>query len=537
MRYRRSVVLAIAVLAMSAITSSASAMTIAEHSSGLSAEAAPLSIVSGPGESLWFTESGSKLIGRITSAGAISSYGPSGSSAPRSIIVGPDGNLWFTADGGTGEVETLNPQTGVFHEDPLPASSTNPAGLTVGSEGWIWVVVEGSAEAEIDLIIPASGEVLYEAKVPAKNSKPTDITVGPEGDLWFTERGNPGAIGRLNKNTLTISEYHAGLTENSSPTGITKGPEGDIWFTETTPGRIGRLDPTTGLITEFSEGLTVGAPENIVTGSDGNLYFTESAGNGAVGEITPAGAITEYSNGLALNTEPWGITTAPGGTLWFTTKGNPAAIGTLTGSSPGPESVTTTPPPTPSPLPTVSSSRLAEAAIDPVLGRVAGVKPVSGTVLLKTGSGFVPVSGAENVPVGATIDASNGALELITALPHGKTQAATVWGGVFRVSQSPSGNGTTNLDLRGALSCNRHGRAHASAKKPASRRLWAKDNHGHYRSYGSYSATTVLGTEWETLDTCAGTLTRVAQGKVLIRDLRRHRTVVVSASHSYLARA
>jgi streptogramin lyase len=519
------------------MTSSASARTITEYSTGLSTEAAPLSIVSGPGESLWFTESSSKLIGRITPAGTMSSYKPGGSSAPRDIIVGPDGNLWFTADGGTGKVETLNPQTGVFHEYPLPVSGSNPAGLTVGNEGWIWVVVEGGAEAYIDLIIPASGEVLYEAKVPAKNSKPTGITVGPEGDLWFTERGNPGGIGRLSKNALTISEYHAGLTENSSPTGITTGPEGDIWFTEaTSPGRIGRLDPTTGAITEFSAGLTVGSPQNIVTGSDGNLYFTESAGNGAVGQITPAGVITEYSNGLTLNTEPWGITKGPDGNVWFTTKGSPAAIGTLAGSTPPPERVATQAPPTPFSVPTVFSPPAGET-INPVIGRVAGVKPLSGTVLLGTGAGFVPLTGAENVPIGATIDASNGTLELITALPRGKTQAATVWGGVFQVNQSPSGNGITNLNLRGALSCSRHGRARASARKPASRSLWAKDNHGHYRSYGSYSATTVLGTEWETVDTCAGTLTRVVQGKVLVRDLRRHRTVVVSASHSYLARA
>jgi hypothetical protein len=40
-----------------------------------------------------------------------------------------------------------------------------------------------------------------------------------------------------------------------------------------------------------------------------------------------------------------------------------------------------------------------------------------------------------------------------------------------------------------------------------------------------------------TEDRCDGTLTRVLTGAVRVRDLRRHRTVVVRAGHRYLARA
>jgi hypothetical protein len=47
---------------------------------------------------------------------------------------------------------------------------------------------------------------------------------------------------------------------------------------------------------------------------------------------------------------------------------------------------------------------------------------------------------------------------------------------------------------------------------------------------------TVRGTRWYTEDRCGGTLTRVTQGAVAVRDLRRKRTVLVRAGHSYLAR-
>ena len=66
--------------------------------------------------------------------------------------------------------------------------------------------------------------------------------------------------------------------------------------------------------------------------------------------------------------------------------------------------------------------------------------------------------------------------------------------------------------------------------------LWAHDNHGQYSTRGNNSVATVRGTWWETVNTCSGTLTRVKKGLVSVRNLRRHRTVLVRAGHSYLAR-
>ena len=44
------------------------------------------------------------------------------------------------------------------------------------------------------------------------------------------------------------------------------------------------------------------------------------------------------------------------------------------------------------------------------------------------------------------------------------------------------------------------------------------------------------GTRWLTKDTCAGTLTVVTHGAVVVRDFARHRNVVVKAGHRYFAR-
>ena len=44
-------------------------------------------------------------------------------------------------------------------------------------------------------------------------------------------------------------------------------------------------------------------------------------------------------------------------------------------------------------------------------------------------------------------------------------------------------------------------------------------------------------TTWDTIDRCDGTLIKVTQGSVLVRDLKKKRNVVVKRGHSYLAQA
>ena len=81
--------------------------------------------------------------------------------------------------------------------------------------------------------------------------------------------------------------------------------------------------------------------------------------------------------------------------------------------------------------------------------------------------------------------------------------------------------------------CSSRARA-AQTKKPKTRKLWG-DGKGKFRTRGRYSAATVRGTIWLVQDSCDGTLTRVRQGVVSVRD--RKRTVLVRAGRSYLAKA
>jgi len=124
-------------------------------------------------------------------------------------------------------------------------------------------------------------------------------------------------------------------------------------------------------------------------------------------------------------------------------------------------------------------------------------------------------------------------------------QSGRFWGGAFQVRQRRRGRGVTNLYLRGGRfrGCRTGVVAGASVlareakgKRRVVRHLWGKDKHARFRTHGRDSVATVRGTRWATTDRCDGTLTEVREGKVLVRDLHREYSVLLTAGRSYLAR-
>ena len=82
----------------------------------------------------------------------------------------------------------------------------------------------------------------------------------------------------------------------------------------------------------------------------------------------------------------------------------------------------------------------------------------------------------------------------------------------------------------------------AATKKKRSkrkvRRLWGRGE-GDFRTTGRRSSATVRGTWWLVEDRCDGTLTRVRQGRVDVRDFRLKKTIRLRAGKRslYLAKA
>jgi hypothetical protein len=182
----------------------------------------------------------------------------------------------------------------------------------------------------------------------------------------------------------------------------------------------------------------------------------------------------------------------------------------------------------------------------PVLGHSEDVKPVSGTVFIRTKNGqFIPLTGATQIPSGTVIDARHGSLQLIAAVGKGKTESGIFGGAIFRVTQDKSGLTTLRLLeglFKGAPSyavCKAHTAADPIATAASSKtlQLLRASAHGKFRTSGRYSAATVRGTSWTVADRCDGTLTHDITHSVAVTDFVRHKTIVLHAGQSYLARA
>jgi hypothetical protein len=200
------------------------------------------------------------------------------------------------------------------------------------------------------------------------------------------------------------------------------------------------------------------------------------------------------------------------------------------------------PPPTPPATPT-------QPPPEPVYRKSVVVKPTKGKVRVKLPGTkrYVDLVALDSIPMGATIDVRTGRVRLYAARNRsGRRQAASFYGGVFRVRQRGR---YVELQLRGPKPrCGRRGAtAGASSKghtrkhgkrthrKARTRRLWGSGR-GRFRTRGRFSAATVRGTTWLVEDRCRSTLTRVKHGVVKVRDFRRHRTILLRAGDRYVAR-
>ena len=221
----------------------------------------PADIVAGSDGALWFTNSGTASIGRITTGGAITNYSVATIGRPAGIAAGPDGALWFTDNNSIGRITT----SGAITDFTSPTLSS-----------------------------------------------PSSITRGPDGALWFTNSGGAPSIGRITTSGVITRYTGPGL---STPSGITTGPDGALWFTNTTNNSVGRLT-TSGVVTNFTD-PAISEPLSIARGSDGALWFT-SAGNDSIDRITTAGVVSRHS-GPDISVGVFSrITSGPDNALWFT---------------------------------------------------------------------------------------------------------------------------------------------------------------------------------------------------------------------------
>jgi len=221
-----------------------------------------------------------------------------------SIVSGKDGNLWY---GMAGSLGSINATTHLINEYPTPTD--DPFGvlrLTIGSDGNVWFTDYSGHIGTFNVTSHAFGEI----SLPNAQASPEHITTGPDGNIWFTEFSSNPAIGTIDINTHSVTEFPVpdGVED------ITTGPDGNLWFTG--GEGIGTINPTTHAVNEYPLSNPYAGPQLIVAGPDGKLWFNEVPLESApmIASIDPTThAIEEYPGGGNLPE----ITIGPDGNLWY----------------------------------------------------------------------------------------------------------------------------------------------------------------------------------------------------------------------------
>jgi len=185
-----------------------------------------------------------------------------------------------------------------------------------------------------------------------------------------------------------------------------------------------------------------------------------------------------------------------------------------------------------------------------VLGRTVVVAPGRGKVLVRRPGSrrFRKLAGAKLLPSGTVVDARRGSIRLTTALDErGEFQTGRFGGTRFQIRQGRKAGGMTSLTLRGGdfgrCPARSSALAHASMVPRENstthrvvRRLWARDRGGRFRTYGNNSVATARGTRWTTEDRCDGTIVRVREGAVAVKNRRTGKTMLVRAGRAHFTR-
>lgn len=177
----------------------------------------------------------------------------------------------------------------------------------------------------------------------------------------------------------------------------------------------------------------------------------------------------------------------------------------------------------------------------PVLGETVALARIAGNVIVRypgrrRRGQIVNLRGTSTLPVGSVIDSRRGRVRLVSSKGGNRRHRGVFRGGTFKVKQTGTGGGLTDVVLRGGLfGCSARAAGDAQAAVLSrTRRLWGRGT-GRFRTRGRSSSGSVRGTKWLTVDSCEGTLTVVVEGVVMVRDFTTGETVAVKAGERYFA--
>ncbi len=387
----------------------------------------------------------------------------------------------------------------------------------------------------------------------AQLDAPTDVVPVPGGGYFVADSGNGrvrfvSASGTITTFAGTTPGYSgdggkAAAAQLSQPRKLSLAPDGAVLIADTGNARVRRVDAG-GTITTVAGGqpgfagdggqaksAALSQPSDVIPLSNGGFLIADT-GNNRVRRVTPLGTIFTIAGSTAgsggdggpasqaqLN-QPEALTRTPnGGVIITDTANSRVRVTTDTGQLP-----------------------------DPKLTKSIGVVPLGAGISVQPTGAPAPIALREPdlAPNGSAFNASQATVQVtLQASTSGDKAQMKFAEGAFRLKQNTGTRPITDVTLNGPLTCT-SGHAHAaragaaslqarSAARKRNRRVWGRGK-GRFRTRGRYASALVRGTWWLTEDRCDGTLVKVREGKVEVRDLAKRKTVFVTKGKFYFAR-
>jgi Big-like domain-containing protein len=467
----------------------------------------------------------------------------------------------LTATGSTGSCTVSYTPTAVGSGTRLISGAYNGDSTHAVDSASTSVAVTGRPTAATVLCSPGS---VFAGRSTTCTATITDLGSGPAtptGTVAFTSDG-PGGFGLAAACVLAGGGASASCTVAYTPGAVGSGKQ------LITAGYSG---DETHLVNTASMALTVSsAPTSTFVGCSPTA-------------VTPGHATTCTAT---VGDDGPGAPTTPTGTVSFSSGGagklSRGGQCTLSGSRGSAScAVSFTPGRTQSNTPTLTAryggdfghtGSSGSTTVAPVAGMTANVAVIQGTVLISlprhapraagaegpSSATYVPLKGGGTIPVGSTVDATNGTVMLATAADyHGaldrkhRIQTGIFSAAIFTIEQQTAkqqekhshrkatGMPPTNLRLITPAATTATSRCHAKgAPGRAIVREMSARAKGFFRVIAAASVTIVRNAQWTVEDRCDGTLTGVGRGTATVTYLLHHRPVskVVKAGAGLLVK-
>jgi len=250
----------------------------------LARESYPHGLTSASDGGIWFAEYKADKIGRIhpqvrstDPAPKIVEYALPAGELPKHIVQFGKGDLFFT-ESGTSSIGRMTLSGRYVTSYPV-GTHGGLNGIAAASNA-IWFE---QTDGRIGRLDPVTGAVTEHGGI---SGVPHHVARGPDGNLWFTEPSS-GRIGRMNPTSGAVSEWtippRAGYT--SYPNTAVAGPNLTVLFPDSGSGQIDMFDTRTQKVSVTSLPSVISDPVGIATAPDGSIWFCEDAGS-AIGHLT-----------------------------------------------------------------------------------------------------------------------------------------------------------------------------------------------------------------------------------------------------------